>query len=62
MQLSRPVVLDGTSAWFLRYDDVSDTDDKAVIMGWGATQVNCTILNMLHYKITIKKKLNFTIL
>ena len=31
------VVLDGTSAWFLRFDDVSNTDDKAVIMGWGAT-------------------------
>ena len=33
------MVLDGVSAWFLRYDDVSDTDDKAVVMGWGATQV-----------------------
>jgi len=38
IQLGRPVVLDGVNAWFLRYDDVSDTDKTAIVMGWGATQ------------------------
>jgi len=37
IQLGRPVVFDGINVWFLRYDDVSDVDQRAIVMGWGAT-------------------------
>jgi len=37
IQLGRPVVFDAINVWFLHYDDVSDADKKAIVMGWGAT-------------------------
>lgn len=36
IQLGRPVVFDAVNVWFLHYDDVSDVDKTAIVMGWGA--------------------------